>query len=81
MTGRRMPQLQWRALWRGQSMSTRPAGGCDADREGAVKGLEAWGLIMVGTPWCMIVFVTGWTRVCAESGTWLIQTRRCMVSL
>ncbi|MBL3685158.1 hypothetical protein CN138_30370 [Sinorhizobium meliloti] len=25
--------------------------------------------------------VTGWTRICAESGTCLIQTTRCMVSL
>ncbi|RVG26362.1 hypothetical protein CN210_29440 [Sinorhizobium meliloti] len=29
----------------------------------------------------MIVLVTGWTRICAESGTCLMQTTRCMVSL
>ncbi|RVI53634.1 hypothetical protein CN059_30700 [Sinorhizobium medicae] len=29
----------------------------------------------------MIVLVTGWTRICAESGTCFMQTTRCMVSL
>jgi hypothetical protein len=31
--------------------------------------------MMVGTPCRMIVFVTGCTRICALSGTCLMQTR------
>src|SRR3974390_2469260 len=34
--------------------------------------------MMVGTPWRMMVLVTGWTRICAESGTCLMQTTMCM---
>ena len=37
--------------------------------------------MMVGTPWRMIVLVTGWTRICAESGTCLMQTTMCMRAL
>src|SRR3569832_818385 len=33
---------------------------------------------MVGTPWRMMVLVTGCTRICAESGTCLMQTTMCM---
>ncbi len=34
--------------------------------------------MMVGTPWRMIVLVTGWTRIWALSGTCLMQTTQCM---
>jgi hypothetical protein len=34
--------------------------------------------MIVGTPWRMIVLVTGCTRICAESGTCLMQTTKCM---
>src|SRR6266568_446219 len=34
--------------------------------------------MMVGTPCRMMVLVTGCTRICAESGTCLIQTTKCI---
>ena len=34
--------------------------------------------MIVGTPCRMIVLVTGWTRIWAESGTCLMQTTKCM---
>src|SRR5208283_471249 len=34
--------------------------------------------MMAGTPWRMMVLVTGCTRICALSGTCLIQTTTCM---
>ena len=34
--------------------------------------------MIVGTPCRMIVLVTGWTRICAESGTCLMQTTICI---
>src|SRR5664280_1613595 len=34
--------------------------------------------MIVGTPWRMMVLVTGCTRICAESGTCLMQTTMCM---
>src|SRR6266568_7557477 len=37
--------------------------------------------MIVGTPWRMIVLVTGWTRIWALSGTCLIQTTICMCVL
>src|SRR6185369_10793728 len=36
--------------------------------------------MIAGTPWRMIVLVTGCTRICAESGTCLIQTTLCMAA-
>src|SRR5450830_1581481 len=42
---------------------------------------RSYGLTMAGTPWRMMVLVTGWTRICAESGTCLIQTTMCMACL
>lgn len=57
----------WRVLWRGQSMSMRPAAVRTTCRRGRDESPRGVGLRAVDTPWCMIVFVTGW-KSCRATG-------------
>jgi hypothetical protein len=47
-------------------------------RNASSKANRSYGLMIVGTPWRMMVLVTGCTRICALSGTCLMQTTICM---
>src|SRR5450631_2643886 len=48
-------------------------------RKASSSAKRSYGLITDGTPWRMMVFVTGCTRICALSGTCLRQTTICIL--
>src|SRR5450631_2733249 len=51
------------------------------NRKASSSAKRSYGLITDGTPWRMMVFVTGCTRICALSGTCLRQTTICILVL
>src|ERR1035438_217178 len=48
-------------------------------RKASSSAKRSYGLMTDGTPWRMMVFVTGCTRICALSGTCLRQTTICIL--
>src|SRR6266536_590479 len=50
-------------------------------RSASSSAKRSYGLTIAGTPWRMIVLVTGCTRICALSGPCLMQTTMCMTLL